>query len=274
LYESFYGLARRPYDNVPDPEFTFETDSTREALDSLVFSVGREGLVSVLLGPDGCGKTMLLRRLSKAMEEKHEIAFVSGGTCSANGFLAELLYQLEGGSNGGSREDLVRKIGERFLETVNEGKRTLVMFDCVSGFFANGVAGELRKLVDLQLDDQSLAAFLVAGDLRVEQEIASSGIRDRTAVAARLQPFSLTDSVAYLDHRLLTAGGMKEIITPEAKSAIAAAAGGVPGRMNTIADLALYIGATNETKPVDLKIVDMAIARSQLDEVQRPSQEE
>ncbi len=264
MYESFYGFARRPFDNVPDPEFTFETDTLREAFAGLRFSAGREGVVSLLLGRDGCGKTMLLRRLSKALEGEYDVALVNGGASGTDGFLAEVLYQLGGKADGDGRGDLLRNIGERLFENLGGGKRTLVMFDCVTGFFHDGVPGELRKLVDLQLDDRSLASFLVAGDTRVEREIAASGFGDRVTVAARLRPFDLLESTAYLDHRLERAGGMKEIMTPEAKSAIAAAACGVPGRMNAIADMALYVGASTNRKPVDLKVVDEAIARSQL----------
>ena len=78
LYRSFYGLTRKPFDNVPDPDFFYETATTREAFDCLKFSVLQEGVISLLLGRDGCGKTLLVRKLLKEMEHSCELAHVSG----------------------------------------------------------------------------------------------------------------------------------------------------------------------------------------------------
>ena len=78
MYRSFYELERNPFDNVPDPDFYYETENVVEAYECLKFSILQEGVVALLTGRDGCGKTLLLRKLLKEVEESHELSYVTG----------------------------------------------------------------------------------------------------------------------------------------------------------------------------------------------------
>jgi type II secretory pathway predicted ATPase ExeA len=274
LYESFYELSRKPFDNVPDTDFYFETAITRDAFDSLRFSTQEEGAVSVLSGRNGCGKTLLLRMLMKELAPRCEIACLAGALDSPEGFLSELIYQLGGdGAAAGGRPELSRKAGEMLFHALDSGKRSLLVFDHTSGILREEVAQELAKLANLQLDDRSLSSILISDEGTLEAGLASSSLGPRVTVIARLGPLSLLESIFYMNHRLKVAGGMPEVLTGEAKSAIAAAAGGVPARINALADLSLYLGAREGARPVDVRIVDTAIRKSSRNEIQGPSQE-
>ena len=262
MYLSFYGLARKPFDNVPDPEFYFETAKTREALECLRFSTLQEGAISLLSGRDGCGKTLFLRMLMKELEPRCEIACLSGALDTPEEFLSELVHQLGGNGAGGGRVELSRKAGEMLFHALDSGKRSFLVFDEVTGMNREEVAREVAKIADLQLDDRSLASILIADDGTIESQLPSSRLRARVTVIARTGPLSLTESISYMDHRLTAAGGGPELFTGDAKSAIAAAAGGVPGRINALADLSLYLGAREKVRPVDIRVIDTAISRS------------
>jgi len=93
------------------------------------------------------------------------------------------------------------------------------------------------------------------------------------SVVARVKPFSLLESISYIDHRLVVAGASSDLFTIEAKAAISASAEGIPGQINALADFSLFCGFRNGITPVDLRAVDIAISRSLTDEVQGPSQE-
>jgi type II secretory pathway predicted ATPase ExeA len=274
LYRSFYGLKKRPFDNVPDPDFYFETAALKEASDILSFSVRQEGVISLLVGRNGCGKTLLLRKLLKEREDDCELAYVSGSQTTAEELLSEILYQLEGSpaSNEG-KDEQIRKLGTRLFEITSSGKKSLMVFDGVTGIARDDIMVELSKLLDLQFEDRSLAAFLIAGNSDIESAISNSRVRERVTVVARVKPLSLPESISYIDHRLKAAGAKKEIFTPEAKAAVGAAADGIPGQINGLADFSLFCGYRSKVLPVDIQTVDMAISRSLTDEIQGSSQE-
>jgi general secretion pathway protein A len=273
LYRSFYGLTRKPFDNVPDPDFFYDTAKTREVFDCLKFSVRQEGVISLLLGRDGCGKTLLVRKLLKEMQDSCELAHVSGSLNTPEEFLGEILYQLQGTEIRDSKDTLLRKIGEHLFNTVNSNRKSLIVFDGVTGIVKDEILVELRQLLDLQLDDRTLAAFLIVGNGELESAITSSIVKERISVIARLKSLSLLESIAYMNFRLKAAGASEDLFTIEAKAAVSAAARGVPGQINALADLSLFYGFRNRLKPVDLQAVDMAISRNSIDEVSGSSQE-
>lgn len=273
MYLSFYGLSRKPFDNVPNPEFYFETAKTRETLECLRFSTLQEGAIALLSGKAGCGKTLLLRMLMKELEPRCEIACLSGALDTPEEFLSELVYQLGANGAGGGKVDLSRKVGEVLFHALDSGKRSFIVLDEVTGMIREEVAREVAKIADLQLDDRSLASILIADDGTIESQLPSSRLRARVTVIARTVPLSLTESISYMDHRLTVAGGGPELFTPDAKLAIAAASGGVPGRISALADLSLYLGAREKVRPVDIRVIDAAISRSMRNEVQGSPQE-
>jgi len=272
LYRSFYGLARKPFDNVPDPDFFYDTAKTREVFDCLNFAVRQEGVISLLLGRDGCGKTLLVRKLLKEMQDSCELAHVSGSLNNPEEFLSEILYQLQGKEIRDSKDSLLRKIGEHLFDTVSSNRKSLLVFDGVTGIVNAEILVELRQLLDLQLDDRALAAFLIVGNGELESAISSSIVKERISVIARVKPMSLLESISYMNFRLEAAGASDDIFTVEAKAAISAAAEGVPGQINALADRSLFYGFRNKQKPVDLRAVDMAISRNLTDEVPGSSQ--
>ncbi|MFQ6105040.1 MAG: ExeA family protein [Candidatus Glassbacteria bacterium] len=272
MYRSFYGIDRRPFDNVPDPAFYFETSNMKEAYECLRFSIHQEGVISLLTGRDGCGKTLLLRMLMKEVDDSYELACMSGSLNTAEGFLSEILYQLQGSESAGSRDSLLREIGDYLLQAVSSGRKSLIVFDGVSGIARDDIQLELRRLLDLQLDDRALAAFIIAGDADIESVLSGSMVGERMSVVARVKPLSLLESISYIDHRLKVAGASADLFTSEAKAALGAAACGVPGQINILADLSLFCGFRTSVKPVDLKAVDMALSRSLSDEIQGPAE--
>lgn len=273
MYESFYALSRKPFDNVPDPEFYFETVRTREALECLRFSALAEGGISILTGGVGCGKTLLLRMLMKEMASRCEMAYLASALDSPEELLAELVYQLGGDGAGGTRPELSRRIGEMLFHAMDSGKKSLLVFDHVTGMVGEEVAREIARIADLQLDDRSLASILIAEEGTIEARLSSSTFGKRISVITHVGPLSLADSIGYMEHRLRVAGGAPDLFTREAKAAIAAAAGGVPGRINSLADLCLYMGSRASARHVDIRLVDLALSRSVRREVQGTPQE-
>ena len=62
-YESFYGLAEKPFTLSTDPRFIYHSTSHDSTMEALAGAIGRRDAVTVLTGAPGTGKTTLCRSL-------------------------------------------------------------------------------------------------------------------------------------------------------------------------------------------------------------------
>ena len=59
MYETFFGLNRRPFSATPNPNCFVAAESTQEALDELIVCVQRGQGIGILTAPPGTGKIQL-----------------------------------------------------------------------------------------------------------------------------------------------------------------------------------------------------------------------
>jgi general secretion pathway protein A len=85
-------------------------------------------------------------------------------------------------------------------------------------------------------------------------------VRQRVAVRSTLVPFTESESLAYIEHRLSTAGGTSaSVFTRGALREVVEHAKGVPRVINILCDNALVNGLGCQKKPVTAEIVREAI---------------
>jgi type II secretory pathway predicted ATPase ExeA len=80
-------------------------------------------------------------------------------------------------------------------------------------------------------------------------------LTQRVSVAYNLTPFNAPEVAAYVRHRLTVAGGNPEIFTTNALRLIAAASDGIPRIVNTLCDLALVYGFSEQQETIDVPTV-------------------
>ena len=71
-------------------------------------------------------------------------------------------------------------------------------------------------------------------------------LNDRVAVFSVLEPLSRTETIRYITHRMAVAGAKREIFHRSALDALCQRSGGIPRRINRLADLALVVGYADE----------------------------
>jgi type II secretory pathway predicted ATPase ExeA len=86
-------------------------------------------------------------------------------------------------------------------------------------------------------------------------------VNQRVALRARLAPLGLTESIEYIEHRLLASGAedLMQILSPSAAWRIAEAANGLPRAINILADNVLIAGLGAGQRPVGAWLADNAI---------------
>jgi type II secretory pathway predicted ATPase ExeA len=75
-----------------------------------------------------------------------------------------------------------------------------------------------------------------------------------------LRPLPSDETSHYIDHRIITAGGVPEIFTSEAKKAIFSESNGIPRLINVISEKALVYGYATSSKVITSDIVESVVS--------------
>ena len=258
LYETYWKLAVKPFENTPDPDFLFESSEHEEALERLRYASRERKGGCLLTGDYGCGKTLLIRVLVQELEQNGvQTAVINYPKLTGIELLRDTLYQLGGEATSNSRLKLSRAIGQVLHENVRNGKHTVLIVDEAQVIEKKSILEELRLLLNYQLNDRFLMTLLLVGQPELREQVAAlPQLEQRLSVTAHLHTFDLVDTAKYVSYRLGIAGASRPLFTPDAVEKIYERSFGCPRRINNIGDLCLWQGFQSKVSEVDTDIVE------------------
>lgn len=264
MYEAYWGLQERPFQNAPDPRFLFYAESHEEALVRLLYAVSENKGLALLTGRVGTGKTLLCRVFRKELTSRgYEVAVLVNPDLGPEELLRAILSELGAPvPNGGGKPELwdavARYVGGSGGRTARE---VVLVVDEAQAIGDPRSLETLRMLLNLIDDATGRFCFtlVLAGQPELRERVQQSdALRQRVAVSCELRRLSLDETGEYIAHRLRTAGAGGELFTAEAIAAIHAATDGTPRAINTLADLALLTGSSRQAERVDAECVAAA----------------
>ncbi len=239
-----FGLAEDPFRNEPRLEDFFETHANRDALRRLERGLRQAKGLLVLAGEIGSGKTMVVRRLLESLEEEvfeASMLVVLPGAADAGWTLGRFAGQLGIETPASEREALLTQIYEKLAIVREDGRHAVLIIDDAHALTSQPTLAEVCGLLKLEYEERRLLSLVLTGAPGLEQALANdSTLAHHVDVKVRLEPLDPTGAAAYLAHRIDAAGGNPAILDPGAVAALHALGGGLPGRMNTLADNALF----------------------------------
>ncbi|MBT3346575.1 MAG: AAA family ATPase [Gemmatimonadetes bacterium] len=254
MYEAYWGLTDKPFENTPDPRFLFHSEELRDLYTRLLYTLQSRHGAAMLTGDSGCGKTMVARSLLHELDaSRTEIALMSNPCRDGDQFLNEILYQLgDDLPTEPDRQRTVHRIHEIVYDAHSQGKETIVVVDEAQLLQEDSIFEEMRLLLNLQLDDAFLITLLLVGQGALGERIRKhGGLDQRIATRGVVRPFHIEDTRQYIDFRLTTAGRQEPIFHPEAIDLIHEYTSGVPRKINNICDIALVIGFSRKLDSID-----------------------
>jgi len=245
MYTAFYGLFEKPFSLSPDPRFLFFADSHREALAHLRYGIDQgEGFIAVT-GEVGTGKSTLCRALIAGLGPDTEVAFLFNPPRSATELLQAIASEFGLDPAGHQRHALNDQLNQFLLEQNSSGKRALLVIDEAQNLDAS-LLEEIRLLSNLETANRKLIQIVLLGQPELDHKLDSHELRQlrqRISVRWFLTPLSRLETSAYVAHRLcVSAGRERPIFSPSATRAIFKHSGGVPRRINLLADRSLLAG--------------------------------
>ncbi|MBN8507416.1 MAG: AAA family ATPase [Burkholderiales bacterium] len=250
MYESFYGLASKPFQLNPDPSFYFGSKQHSRAKAYLEYGVSRhEGFV-VITGEIGAGKTMTLRALIDGL---HGSDVVIGNLVTTQ-LDAEDTLRMVGAAFGFKVKDVPKSellvtLEAFLLNQTSQGKRCLLIVDEAQNLTMRAVE-ELRMLSNFQYGNQALLQTFLVGQPEfraILQRPEMEQFRQRVAATCHIGPLDADETRAYIEHRLKRAGATtKPTFDDEVFAEIHKAGRGIPRSINAICDRLLLLGFLSE----------------------------
>jgi general secretion pathway protein A len=251
MYESHFGLQKRPFGMTPDPSFLFQTSTHREALATLTYGVLEEKGFIVLTGDAGTGKTTLLSRLlRKIPSDKAVFSLVLNPTLTADEFLESALVDFGIDEIPSSKVRRLLAL-QQFLTTARSAGRICVLVADEAHKLSGEVLEEIRLLTNFENAERKLLQIILAGQTELRETLNTAALRQlkqRIAVRCELHSLSSSEVAQYMYFRWACAGGDYPPPFEEAAiQVIADASRGIPRVINALCDNALaLIYATGE----------------------------
>jgi type II secretory pathway predicted ATPase ExeA len=252
MYETYWHLKQKPFENAADPRFYYPAESHQAALLKLRYAIENRRGSALLAGPSGSGKTLLTTMLPGILGEAFRpLARLVFPQMSTAELLAWLADELEGAadSTGGTPgvQTSVRRI-QKFLAANNEqGRHAVLVIDEAHLLDSLHTFEALRLLLNFEPSGTPAMTLLLVGQPAILPTLdRMPQWEERLAVKCLLRPLSEPETAAYVEHRLRVAGAGRSIIEPDAMPTLHELTHGIPRRINRLCDLALLIGYAEE----------------------------
>jgi general secretion pathway protein A len=256
MFDDYYGLKGRPFQLTPDAAFYFESLTHRKALSYLSYGLAQgEGFV-VITGEVGAGKSTLVAHLMATIDPARLTAAQIVTSKLDGEELVHVVAQAFGLPVEGHDKASALGAIEAFLhEEARSGRRCLLVVDESQNLSIEALE-ELRMLSNFQLGSHPLLQTLLLGQPEFRDTIQEhpqlEQLRQRVIAAHHLDAMEPAEIQPYIEHRMKCVGWTgNPAFDQRVFTELHAASGGVPRRINQIANRLLLLGAVEQRSRID-----------------------
>lgn len=258
MYEAYWGLTEKPFENTADPRFLYYSKQHEEAYTRLIYAIQEQKGAAVLSGVFGCGKTVVAQAVLASLSKgKYASAFVINPQLSHVELLREILYDLGVKDNLPTQKtDILHSLSDILHHNMDDGKETVVIIDEAHLIDDELIFEELRLLLNFQYKNHFLLTLVLLGQPELKEKINNiKQLAQRIAIRYHLNGLNETETVEYVNHRLKVAGASRPVFDDAALKMLYGQSGGIPRRINQICDMALLTGFGRQAQAVSAEMV-------------------
>ncbi|MDR1656071.1 MAG: AAA family ATPase [Deltaproteobacteria bacterium] len=248
-FEEFFQLNQRPFKPTPEAQFFFRRQAFDEMAGILSGSLGALPLVLFLRGPEGVGKSTFIRRLPQAIRETTKMAPIFNSSLQLGQILSDTLNFLGLGTKcpPSAKEESLLGFFQNAINQFLESNFRLVLAVDDAHCLSEETLSDLLALIQLESSWANKTTLMLAGPDHTGwpgQQLPPE------ALLVELPPMGLDETHSYLRHRLSAAGALREHFTLDAITAIEIHSGGLPAKINPLADRAMMLAWSDGRKQV------------------------
>jgi len=264
MFDDFYGFTGRPFQLTPDPSFYFPSGTHRKALSYLRYGLAQgEGFI-VITGEVGAGKSTLVAHLVASVDPA-QLTIGQVVTSKLDGEeIVHVVAQSFGlGIEGHDKASALGAIEGFLHEEARAGRRCLLIVD-ESQNLPIPALEELRMLSNFQLGSHPLLQTLLLGQPEFRTTLQAhpnlEQLRQRVIAAHHLEPMDASEIEPYILHRLKQVGWTgNPSFDQRVFTELHEASGGIPRRINQIANRILLLGAVEQRSRIDASMLQSVV---------------
>jgi general secretion pathway protein A len=253
-----WGLERWPFCSTPGERQFYPTAGHNEALARIEYLVDGRRRLGAMLGDSGVGKSLVLRVAGAQLARKGRSVVVVDALGAST---REFLWQLACGLGTTPRDDadvpwLWRQIADRVVENRVRQADTVLLVDD-AGHAGPDLVTQFLRLARLDVTPAARWTIVLAAEPGQAMRW-NEAIRNLFDLRIDVLPWTIEDTVGYLQTALVEAGRMEPLFDDGALEALHEIAAGVPRQVRRLADYSLLAGAAAGTETIDAGIVESA----------------
>ena len=261
LYIDHFGLREPPFGITPNGKFFFDGRTRGAILQALHHAVLDEDGIIVVVGEVGSGKTMLCRKLAEELPRSRvDLVYLSNPAFGPQEILHSIVA--DWGLTLPPGRPVLLGIQDALMQRHASGRRVVLLIDEAQAMPADSLE-EIKLLSNLETAQRKLLQIVLFGQEELDDLLALPKlrqVRDRVVQRFDLVPLTVAEAQAYVDHRLVTAGGEgRALFAPDALDALVRASAGRIRAIHLLADKALLAAYAARSARVELPHVQRAM---------------
>lgn len=274
-YLEYWKLTEKPFEELCDTRFFFESDDHREALDRLLYLVkDRNMSMGLLTGEVGSGKTITKNVLIRSLpHHSFEVINFDYSNFSFNDLLFDivqritfkdarlaLIEEMEDPSRN-DKYQLMQLFKKKLDVLLYEEKRHLVLIFDEAQQIEEPALDELKNLTNNFSRTENFLTIFFVGQPELREKIRRlKQVDQRIFLRFHLNNLDYNDTSRYIQHRLRVAGCERgTIFTSSGYESIFRNTGGVPREINRLCKLALNYGFAQNLNEISLDDIQIII---------------
>ena len=187
MYCEYYGLEKRPFEMTPDPSFLYLSDTHREGLATLVYTIQSGKGFVVLTGEVGTGKTTLLHALLSQLDSNTASAFLFNPRLDVLDFFRILFDEFGIETRCRTKGEYLLALN-RFLLSLLERNQSAILIVDEAQNLSPDLLEEIRLLSNLETATSNLIQIMLVGQPELNDLLGRPELRQlRQRVALRFE---------------------------------------------------------------------------------------
>jgi type II secretory pathway predicted ATPase ExeA len=246
---AFFGFSRLPFGKHLQSKDLYAAAAHQEAVARLSFGVAEEDIL-LLCGPVGCGKSVVLAAFVSELDtNRYSPLYLRGAGLSESQLYKSILQELkiEPPFFAGQAKRL-------FFKTIPElAKKPVAIIDDAQDLPDTALLA-IKSMVNFSFDSSTPITFVLAGEPQLTELLKYAqflSLRQRIRISYHMQPMSLEETCAYIDHHTTICGCPTPIFADDAKADVHRHTGGIARLINAICYRSILSAAANNVRIID-----------------------
>ncbi len=262
MYTSFFGLQRNPFKLTPDPEFLFPSKEHQKALTYLNYGISSNTGFILVTGEVGTGKTTIIRKILKCLDEDIRIARVNNTLVTSEQLISMINDEFGLDTQGKDKTRMLRELSDFIISQYGQGFRTALIIDEAQNL-SSELLEEIRLLSNLETDEAKLLQIILVGQPELKNILALPQLRQlrqRINISCHINPLNAPEMEDYVFHRLEVSGNRNAVSFEEgALNLIHDFSRGIPRLINIACDFSMLAAFSSETRQISSSMVSEVI---------------